>query len=92
MVVDAVRSGAAPGTVHRFDVGSGPLPAALRSSASTHLLGLAEALELARALGRLPARVTVYGIEAERFDTGAPVTPRVAAAIDDVVVLARVSE
>jgi hydrogenase maturation protease len=83
IVIDAVRSGAAPGTVRRFDVGATALPA-VRGSTSTHLVGLAEAIELARALGRLPPRVIVYGIEGERFDTGAPVSAAVAAAISRV--------
>jgi hydrogenase maturation protease len=52
-------------------------------------VGLADAIELARALGRLPPRVTVYGIEGERFDTGAPLSDSVAGAIDEVVALAR---
>jgi hydrogenase maturation protease len=81
IVVDAVRSGAPAGTVHRFDVSERPLPATVRSSASTHLVGLADAIELARALGRLPPRAIVYGIEGERFDTGAPVSAAVADAI-----------
>ena len=41
VVIDGVRSGAEPGTVHRFDVGAGPV-AAVPRGASTHLLGLAE--------------------------------------------------
>ncbi|HET8758253.1 MAG TPA: hydrogenase maturation protease, partial [Solirubrobacteraceae bacterium] len=75
VVVDAVRSGAAPGTVRRFDAAGGPLPAAIRSSTSTHLVGIAEAIELARTLDRLPPRLTVYAIEGERFEAGAPVSP-----------------
>jgi hydrogenase maturation protease len=85
VVVDAVRSGAPAGTVHRFDAAGGPLPATLHSSTSTHLVGIADAIELARALGRLPPRLTVYAIEADRFDLGAPVTPAVAAAVERVV-------
>jgi len=85
VVVDAVRSGAAAGTVQRFDAAGGPLPTAIRSSTSTHLVGIADAIELARALDRLPPRVTVYAIEGERFDLGAPVSPAVAAAVDAVV-------
>jgi len=84
VVIDAVRSGAAPGTVHRFDASRTPLPAALRSSSSTHAVGLAEAIELGRALARLPPRLIVYGIEGERFDAGAGLTPAVAAAIGAV--------
>jgi hydrogenase maturation protease len=90
IVIDAVRSGAPPGTVRRIDAGEQPLPADVRSSASTHLVSLAEAIELARALGRLPPRLTVYGIEGERFDTGAPVSEPVTAAITDIVRALRV--
>lgn len=71
VIVDATRSGAPAGTLTRIDASAAPLPAELPSSASTHAMGLADALELARALGRLPARVVVYGIEGARFDAGA---------------------
>lgn len=85
VVIDAVRSGAVPGTIHRFDAGAVPLPARLRGSTSTHAVGLGEAIELARALDRLPARLIVYGIEGEHFDAGAPLSPAVRAAVDAVV-------
>lgn len=83
-LVDAVRSGAAPGTVHRLDVSEEPVPATL-SAASTHTLGVGEAIELARALGRLPARVVLYGIEADSIAAGDELTPAVAQAVDTVV-------
>jgi hydrogenase maturation protease len=83
-LVDAVSSGAAPGTVHRLDVSEEPVPAAL-SAASTHTLGVGEAIELARALGRLPARVVLYGIEAESIAAGDELTPAVAQAVGAVV-------
>jgi len=70
LVADAVASGGEPGEVHRIDAAAGPLPAAL-AGPSTHALGLAEAVELGRALGRLPPRLVVYGIEAARFEAGA---------------------
>ena len=41
---------------------------------------LAETVELARALGRLPAQTVVYGIEGGSFAVGEPLTPEVAAA------------
>ena len=78
IVVDAARSGAAPGTVHRLDGLAGP--SGLRGS--THAFGLAETLELARTLGRAPARVTIYGIEGERFAAGEELSPPVAAAVE----------
>jgi hydrogenase maturation protease len=80
VLVDACVSGAAPGTVRRFDVSAAPLPEA-RFSLSTHGLGLAEAMELARALGQLPPRCIVYAIEGRTFELGAPLSPEVAAAV-----------
>jgi len=78
VLIDAVVSGAEPGTCRRF----GPdAPFAKPSATSSHGLGLAEALELARALGRAPAGVEVWGIEAAEFAAGAPMTPAVARAV-----------
>jgi len=79
IVVDATRSGAEPGTVRRIVAHEQPLPDDVGRS-STHVLGVAEAVELARALGKLPARTIVYGIEGAVFDTGAPLSPSVQAA------------
>lgn len=82
-LVDACASGAAVGTVACFDVAAAPLPQAL-FGVSTHGFGLAEAIELARALGELPPRCTVYAIEGGAFDAGAPLSPAVAAAVAEV--------
>jgi hydrogenase maturation protease len=79
-IVDACVFGAKPGEICRFDVSTGPLPRAA-FGASTHGFGLAEAVELARALGVLPPRCIVYAIEGEIFDIGAPMSPAVAAAV-----------
>ncbi len=77
VVVDAVVSGAcAPGEVQRFEAHREPLPARLFAGHSTHALGVADAIELSRAMESLPPSIVVYGIEAERFDTGsAPSVP-----------------
>jgi len=83
-LVDAVSSGSVPGTVHRLDAGTEPLPAAL-FRASSHLVGLGETVELARTLDRLPARVVFYGIEGASFEAGDGVSPAVAAAVERVV-------
>ena len=81
LVVDAVESGAAPGTVHRFDASDQPLPERLFRS-STPAFGVGEAIELARALNRLPERVIVYGIEGAVFEAGEGLTDAVAAAVE----------
>ena len=83
VIVDAVSSGAAAGTVHRVDPGDGPLPRDL-GLASTHAFSVPDALELGRALGRAPRRVLVIGVEGAAFGMGDPVTPEVEAALDGV--------
>ncbi|HET7567948.1 MAG TPA: hydrogenase maturation protease [Gaiellaceae bacterium] len=88
ILVDATESGAEPGTVRRVPADEGPLPPELQRS-STHLLGVAEAVELARALGRLPAHTIVYGIEGGRFDTGAPLSPEVEEMVEVVAAAIR---
>jgi hydrogenase maturation protease len=84
VVVDAARSGAPPGTVHRFEASHAALPATLDAT-SSHGLGLAAAVELARALGRLPRRLSVYAIESAGFTAGDELSPSVAAAVEEVV-------
>jgi hydrogenase maturation protease len=81
IVVDAVSSGATPGTVHRFDATSEPVPSTVFRG-STHALGVGDAIELARTLGRLPDRVLVFGIEGERFTAGDRLSPAVAVAVE----------
>ena len=81
IIVDAVRTGAAPGTLHRFDAAAGPLPA-LFARGSTHAFGVAEAVELARVLGRLPQALVVYGIEGGDFSPGEGLSPAVQRAVE----------
>ena len=84
IVIDAVRSGAPPGAVQRFDASQRKLPAVF-SSTSTHSFGLAEAIEMARTLKQLPPHTIVYGIEGENFAAGTELSAAVAHAVDDVV-------
>jgi hydrogenase maturation protease len=81
VVADAIRSGQPPGTVQVLHAHDGPLGAET-GPASTHTFGLAEAIELARALDRLPHQLVIIGIEATQFRLGAPLSPPVAAAVD----------
>lgn len=99
IVVDAVRTsdGELPGTVLVLRTGPGrpPLPGRPwggTGPGGTHALGLAEAVELARALDRLPVDLTVIGVAvdatngeaANAFRAGAGLSPEVAAAVDSV--------
>jgi hydrogenase maturation protease len=80
LLVDSCSGGGPAGRMRRFEAGAGPLPAALLR-ASTHSLGVAEAVELARALKRLPKQLTVYCIEGRSFEPRA-LSADVAAAVD----------
>lgn len=70
IVIDAVRTGAKPGTIHRVDDAAGPGSPALGRNVGTHSLGIAEAVSLGRVLGRLPRRLVVFGIEGRAFSVG----------------------
>jgi hydrogenase maturation protease len=83
VVVDAAASGAPPGTVSRFDAVSEPLPVrSVRSS--THAFGVPDAVELSRALGRLPRSLDVYAIEGASFTAGDQLTPVVERAVESL--------
>ena len=83
IVIDAVVTGAAVGSVHVWD-GRHPLEFG-KSSGSTHGFGVAQAIELARVLNCLPSRVRVYGIEGKKFKIGSGVSPEVERATEEVV-------
>src|SRR5215510_4588094 len=69
IIIDATLSGAEPGTIRRFDANTRPIPKT-SFRCSTHAFGVAEAIELARALGNIPQRLMVYGIEGKNFAAG----------------------
>ncbi len=85
VLVDAVRSGAAPGAVSVLDLAGVRLRETAGLRTSSHGLGLGEAVELARALGELPARAALVGVEGARFEPGAGLSPAAAAAIPEAV-------
>jgi hydrogenase maturation protease len=83
VIIDAAMSGAAPGTIHQSDASAQPIPK-ISFRYSTHAFSLAEAIELARALGELPRLLVVYGIEGESFAAGLGLSPEVEKAADEV--------
>lgn len=89
VVVDAVRSNRAPGTLRITEAGVGRAPLtndawAGTGRGGTHAFGLAAAVELSRALGRLPRRLVLVGVEAERLDEGV-LSPAVRGSMDRAV-------
>lgn len=85
IAVDAVMTGSAPiGSIFKWDASTTPLPAEHYVS-SSHALGLCEAIELARILKRLPARIQVIGIEGGSYDYSTHISPAVEKAVEMVV-------
>ncbi len=83
-VIDAVRSDSDPGTILRFDALSDPVPVDIFPAYSSHAFNIAEAVALARELGKLPRSLIVYGIEGRKFSTGMGLSSDVKEAAEEV--------
>ena len=83
ILIDAVSSGAAPGTLHHLEPLTKPLPAAMFQH-STHAFSVSQAIELSRALNQLPAHLVVFGIEGKDFQAGERLSPEVAGALPNI--------
>ena len=81
VIVDAVRGEpAVPGRLHRLVLHQAD--AAVAPQASSHGLGLDDAIRLAHALDRMPGMLILHAVEAADLSQGTGLTPAVAATID----------
>lgn len=87
ILIDAVQAGPEtirpPGTILRFDAAAQSLPSDLFHY-STHAFSVAEAVELSRVLGTLPASCQIFGIVGATFSHGVGLSAPVAAAVEVV--------
>ncbi len=83
LVVDAVRSGVAPGTLVRLDASVTPITAC--HYRGSHAFGLGEAVELSRLLSSLPGRLVIHGVEGGDFSLGEGLSPPVRASLPPLV-------
>jgi hydrogenase maturation protease len=82
IVVDAAHAHPGhPGRVHRLELDGRRLPAS-GGPTSSHGLGLGEAVELARALDRLPRQLVVYAVEGADTSLGTGLSAAVAVAVE----------
>ncbi|MFD7846831.1 hydrogenase maturation protease [Nocardia sp. NPDC059764] len=83
VVVDAVLcQPSTPGRVWRTTLDSAH---GLTHAASSHAIGIPDAVPLGRLLGRVPHELVVVAVEAERLDLGVGLSDPVAAAFPEVV-------
>lgn len=81
LFVDAVETGATPGTLHLVPLPYTGIQTRSLSKVSGHGWGLAEVLELARSLGRDIPRLALLGIELESVEYGEPLSSSVRQAV-----------
>ncbi len=86
VIIDSIRSGRPPGQVVVVDLLADG--AAVMSAVSSHWGGVPEAVALGRALGRLPSRLRLVGVEGRTFAMGAEMSSEVTAALDAAARLA----
>lgn len=82
ILVDAVVTGAAVGTVRLWDGRAPKVPS--NPQVSSHGFGVAEAINLARILQLLPRSLRIYGIEGKNFGIGEAVSPEVLNSVEKV--------
>ncbi len=89
IIVDAISDPTKPiGSVIQIDAALQELPADFKSS-STHTVGLATAVELARALGSMPKKLSIIGLVGSSYSYGQPPRPHLIAAIPNVLDIIR---
>jgi len=91
ILIDAFRRGGAPGSVYVMEIGREDLEDVTPETASSvasmtfHELSVEAVLALAKALGFLPARVLLIGVEPSRVEFGQPLSDPVEEAVPRVV-------
>lgn len=84
ILIDAVKGGGRPGMAVRLDLSAESRWGTV-VPCSTHAMGVAYAIDLARALGRLPKQIVLYGIEVESVESGASISGAVSEGLEVVV-------
>lgn len=82
IIVDAVETGAPPGTLVRL--AGEDVPVALETKLSPHQMGLKDLLAVARLMDCLPPEVVLVGVQPGCLELGTELTPAVAAQLPEL--------
>jgi len=83
-LIDAVSSDEEEvGFLHRFLAHEQEIPA-IFSQSSTHLLGIAHVIELAKALQQLPEQLFIYGIEGKHYSIETKISEELKAKLTEI--------
>jgi len=86
IVVDVVKTGAAPGTVVK--IAGKDIPVFFRNKLSPHQIGLSDVLASLELLDTMPREIIVLGVEPISLELGMEMTATVAASIPQLVAMA----
>lgn len=84
IVIDAVKGGAAPGSIYRFDIKDLHTPPV--SFTSIHQIGILEVINLSGLIGKTP-QTTIIGIEPKSMEIGMELSSEIKAKIPDIIKL-----
>ncbi len=86
VVIDVVKTGAAPGTVVK--IAGDDIPVFFRRKLSPHQIALPDVLASLELLGTMPREIVVLGVEPVSLELGMEMTPTVAETIPTLVDMA----
>ena len=85
IVIDAVKGGAEPGSIYRFDIDEvRNCPSGFKTS--VHQIGILEVIDLSGLIGKTP-HATVIGIEPKSLEMGMELTPEIKSKIPRIIEL-----
>lgn len=83
IVIDAVKGGAAPGSIYRFNVDEVKnVPSGFRTS--VHQVGILEVIDLSGLIGKTP-KTTIIGVEPKSLEMSLELTPEIKAKIPRII-------
>ncbi len=80
IIVDATSTNGIPGAIRRIDLLTRSIPKNM-TLFTTHAFGVVQAVELARGLKSLPAKMILFGIEGNDFSPGLGLSPELSTAM-----------
>lgn len=85
IVVDAVRGGADPGSIYRFNIEDvSNCPASFKTS--VHQIGILEVINLSDLIGKKP-HTTIIGVEPKSLEMGMELTPEIKSKMPKIIEL-----
>jgi hydrogenase maturation protease len=85
IVVDAVKGGAKPGSIYRFDIDDVKnVPSGFKTS--VHQIGILEVIDLSELIGKKP-HTTVIGVEPKSLDMSMELSPEIQSKVPRIIEL-----